>query len=88
MAAKGSIMITDKDDKKNGSAQTGISETKTTKPSETKPSETKPSEAVKTPPLPVQTNDDPRGHVGARDEQVDHTLTPPAPEESVKKVSN
>jgi hypothetical protein len=76
-------MITDKDDKKNGSAQTGISETKTTKPSETKP-----SEAVKTPPLPVQTNDDPRGHVGARDEQVDHTLTPPAPEESVKKVSN
>jgi hypothetical protein len=40
------------------------------------------------PPLPVQTNDDPRGHVGARDEQVDHTLTPPAPEESVEKVSN
>jgi hypothetical protein len=52
---------------------------------------TKTSEASKvetTPPLPVQTNDDPRGHVGARDEQVDHTLTPPAPEESVKKVSN
>ena len=43
--------------------------------------------AVK-PPLPVQTNDDPRGHVGAQDEQVDHTLTPPAPEESVEKVSN
>lgn len=41
-----------------------------------------------TPPLPVQTNDDPRGHVGAQDEQVDHTLTPPAPEESVEKVSN
>jgi hypothetical protein len=65
-------MITDKDAKKNNS-QAVVPKTKTVET---------------TPPLPVQTNDDPRGHVGARDEQVDHTLTPPAPEESVEKVSN
>ena len=64
--------------KKDNNPQAGHSESKTT---EAGKSET-------TPPLPVQTNDDPRGHVGARDEQVDHTLTPPAPEESVEKVSN
>jgi hypothetical protein len=55
------------------------------------PPKTKTTEAEKvesTPPLPVQTNDDPRGHVGAQDAQVDHTLSPPAPEESVEKVSN
>jgi hypothetical protein len=68
-------MITDKD---ANNAQAGVPETKRTKA----------SEVETTPPLPVQTNDDPRGHVGARDEQVDHTLTPPAPEESVEKVSN
>jgi hypothetical protein len=67
-------MISDKENNTRGV----VPETKTTE-----------SNRVKTtPPLPVQTNDDPRGHVGARDEQVDHTLTPPAPEESVEKVSN
>jgi hypothetical protein len=67
-----------------------INETKTTKAQAEGP-ETKTTEASEvetTPPLPVQTNDDPRGHVGAQDVQVDHTLTPPAPEESVEKVSN
>ena len=71
-------MITDKDEKKHSNAQASVPETKTTET----------SKVQITPPLPVQTNDDPRGHVGARDEQVDHTLTPPAPEESVEKVSN
>ena len=71
-------MITGKNEVKDSNLQAG-------------PSETKITEAGKvetTPPLPVQTNDDPRGHVGAQDQQVDHTLTPPAPEESVEKVSN
>jgi hypothetical protein len=70
-------MISDKDAKKSNT-QGVVPETKTTES----------NKVETTPPLPVQTNDDPRGHVGARDEQVDHTLTPPAPEESVEKVSN
>jgi hypothetical protein len=65
-------------DEKKGNTQVVVPKTKTTEA----------SEVETTPPVPVQTNDDPRGHVGARDEQVDHTLTPPAPEESVEKVSN
>jgi hypothetical protein len=65
-------------DEKKGNTQVVVPKTQTTEA----------SEVETTPPVPVQTNDDPRGHVGARDEQVDHTLTPPAPEESVKKVSN
>jgi hypothetical protein len=71
-------MISDKDAKKDNNTPTGAPKITTTEA----------SKVETTPPLPVQTNDDPRGHVGARDEQVDHTLTPPAPEESVKKVSN
>ena len=71
-------MTTDKDEKKNSNTRVAVPKTIKTEASET----------VQTPPLPVQTNDDPRGHVGARDEQIDHTLTPPAPEESVEKVSN
>ena len=78
MAAKGSTMITDKDEKKYNNAQATVPQKTGNEASET----------VQTPPLPVQTNDDPRGHVGAQDQQVDHTLTPPAPEESVEKVSN
>ena len=71
-------MTTDKNGKKDSNSQSIIPEKTST-------------DAVgvaANPPLPVQTNDDPRGHVGAQDEQVDHTLTPPAPEESVEKVSN
>ncbi len=71
-------MITDKDRKQSSNAQATVPQKTGNKASET----------VQTPPLPVQTNDDPRGHVGAQDQQVDHTLTPPAPEESVEKVSN
>ena len=69
---------TGKNTKKVSAAQVEIPETKTTDA----------GKVATIPPLPVQTNDDPRGHVGAQDEQVDHTLTPPAPEESVEKVSN
>ena len=71
-------MMTDKNPKKVSDEQAEIPETKTTDT----------GKVATDPPLPVQTNDDPRGHVGAQDEQVDHTLTPPAPEESVEKVSN
>jgi hypothetical protein len=78
MTAKGFNMSTDKDGKSNSNAQAAAP----------KKTGTGASETVSTPPLPVQTNDDPRGHVGAQDEQVDYTLTPPAPEESVEKVSN
>ena len=67
-------MTTDKDQKTDVHSQSALPKKTTTD--------------VSNPPLPVQTNDDPRGHVGAQDEQVDHTLTPPAPEESVEKVSN
>ena len=69
---------TDKNTKKVSATQVEIPNTKTTDA----------DEVAANPPLPVQTNDDPRGHVGAQDEQVDHTLTPPAPAESVEKVSN
>jgi hypothetical protein len=78
MAEKGSTMTTDKGAKKD-------SDSPATVPKQTG---TELSKTVSPPPLPVQTNDDPRGHVGAQDQQVDHTLTPPAPEESVEKVSN
>ena len=71
-------MITDKDDKQNSTSRATVPEKTSNGANET----------AQTPPLPVQTNDDPRGHVGAQDQQVDHTLTPPAPKESVEKVSN
>lgn len=69
-------MITKKVEKHNSTSQAEVPEKTGNEASETAP------------PLPVQTNDDPRGHVGAQDQQVDHTLTPPAPKESVEKVSN
>jgi hypothetical protein len=77
----------DKEMKKNTDQQDGVSDSNV---SDSNVSDSKKvnSNVETTPPLPVQTNDDPRGHVGAQDQQVDHTLTPPAPEESVEKVSN